>query len=136
MLRERQAITSFLESDNEVLILLRSEHVSTYQGRWAGVSGSIDDGRTADEQAAVEIEEETGLAREDVKLIRKGQALLFYDERFQVKKVVYPFLFHIRDRNKIRINWEHKDIRWIKPVEIDNYQTMPKLKEMLARVLS
>ena len=135
MLHEAQAITIFLESDNEILIFLRSEHVSTYQGKWAGVSGSIDDDRTADEQAAVELEEETGLSGRDVELIRRGEPLVIHDEVFQVKKVIHPYLFHVIDRNKIRIDWEHKGIRWIKPAEIDLYETMPKLKETLAKVL-
>ncbi len=72
MLQERQAVTSFLESEDEILILLRSEDVSTYKGRWAGISGSIDKGKTADEQATVEIEEEVGLLRGQIELIRKG----------------------------------------------------------------
>ncbi len=70
MLQKREVVTSFLESDGEILILLRSEHVSTYRGRWAGVSGSIDEGSTADEQALREIEEETGLSGEDIELLR------------------------------------------------------------------
>ena len=55
MLCERQAITVFLESKNEILLLLHSNYVSTNKRRWAGISGSVDDSRTADEQALVEI---------------------------------------------------------------------------------
>ena len=40
----------------------------------------------------------------------------------------------MKDRNKIKIDWEHKEIKWIKPDEIGNYQTVPMLKETLARV--
>jgi len=136
VLRERHAVTIFLESENEILILLRSEYVSTYKGRWAGISGSIDDGRTADEQALVEIEEETSVSRGQVKLIRKGKPLLIADEALHLTKVVHPYLFHINDRSQIKTDWEHKKIRWIKPRDIDNYETMPKLKETLAKVLS
>ena len=134
MLEERQVVTSFLESDNEILILLRSEHVSTYKGRWAGVSGSIDEGKTADEQALREIEEETGLSREDIELLRKGEPLLIDDEKLGFRKVVHPYLFHIKDRGKIKIDWEHKEARWIKPEDMDSYETVPRLKETLARV--
>jgi len=41
----------------------------------------------------------------------------------------------VKDRCKIRIDWEHTQFKWIKPHEIDNYTTMPKLKETLAQVL-
>ena len=133
---EIHAVTSFLESENEILILLRSERVSTYPGKWAGISGSLDSGKTSDEQAIVEIEEETGLSREYIKLIKKGKPLLIDDDILNIRKVIYPYLFHIEARNKIKINWEHKKLKWIKPEDIDKYETMPKLKETLAQVLS
>ena len=136
MLRERQTVTSFLESEDEILILLRSEYVSTYKGKWAGISGSIDNDKTADEQALVEIEEEVGLLRGQVELIRKGEPQVIIDLKHHIRKIVHPYLFHIKDRSKITIDWEHKKIKWIKPEEIDSYETMPKLKEMLVKVLS
>ncbi len=131
-LQEKQVVTCFLESAGKILILRRSEQVSSYQGRWAGVSGYIE--TTADDQALLEIEEETGLHGEDLKLVKKGKPLLAKDEKLGVKWVVHPYLFHIKDRGKIKIDWEHKETRWIDPKEIDNYQTVPKLKETLDRV--
>jgi len=132
MLQEKQVVTCFLESNGEILILRRSEEVGSYQGRWAGVSGYIE--TTADEQALTEITEETGLSQEDLALIKSGDPLTIEDEKLGVKWVVHPYLFHIKDRSKIKIDWEHKEIRWIKPEEVGNYQTVPKLQETLARV--
>ncbi len=135
MLEKVYGVTSFLQSDGEILILLRSEHVSTYRGKWGGVSGAIDDGKTADEQALLEIVEETGLSKQDIELIKKGEPFVFDDEVVQRRKVVYPYLFQVRDRRRIRIDWEHKELRWIRPEDLGNYDTMPKLKETLAQVL-
>ena len=131
-LQEKQVVTCFLESDGEILLLRRSEQVGSYQGRWAGVSGYIE--KTPDEQARVEIEEEASLYQEDLKLIKKGEPLVVEDEKLGVRWVVHPYLFHIKDRGKIKIDWEHKETRWIDPKDIDNYQTVPMLKETLARV--
>lgn len=131
-LKEKPVVTCFLESNGEVLILRRSQQVGSYQGRWAGVSGYIQ--TTADEQALAEIEEETSLSGEDLKLIKKGKPLPIEDEKLGIKWVVHPYLFHIKDRGKIKIDWEHKETKWIDPKDIDNYQTVPKLKETLARV--
>ena len=125
-------VTCFLESDGEILILRRSEQVGSYQGRWAGVSGYVE--RTADEQALIEIEEETSLLGEDLKLVKRGKPLPIKDEKLGIKWVVHPYLFHIKDRGKIKIDWEHKETRWIDPKDIDTYQTVPMLKETLARV--
>jgi ADP-ribose pyrophosphatase YjhB (NUDIX family) len=132
MLPEKRVVTCFLESDGEILILRRSRQVGSYQGKWAGVSGFIE--TTADEQALVEIEEETGLSQEDLKLIKRGEPLSIEDKKLGIKWVVHPYLFRIEDRGKIKIDWEHKETKWIKPEEIGNYQTVPKLKETLARV--
>jgi 8-oxo-dGTP diphosphatase len=132
-LQEKQVVTCFLESENEILILRRSEQVGSYQGKWAGVSGYVE--TSADEQALTEIEEETSLSREDVKLIRKGRPLSIGDKRLGVRWVVHSYLFHIKDRDKIKIDWEHKEARWIKPQDITRFETVPKLKETLARVL-
>ncbi len=132
MLQKKQVVTCFLESEGEILILRRSGQVGSYQGRWAGVSGYIE--TAADEQALIEIEEETSLAGEDLKLIKRGKPLPVKDERLGVKWVVHPYLFHIKDRGKIKIDWEHKEIRWIAPNDIDNFETVPMLKEALERV--
>lgn len=131
-LKEKQVVTCFLEAKGRILLLRRSEQVGSYQGRWAGVSGYIE--TTADEQALTEIEEETSLCGEDLKLIKIGEPLPVEDERLGVRWIVHPYLFHIKDRSKINIDWEHKEARWIKPEDLDNYQTVPKLKETLAKV--
>jgi len=133
MLQEKKVVTCFLESGGEILILRRSGEVGSYRGRWAGVSGYIE--TTADEQALTEIEEETGLARGDVELLKKGKPLAVEDEGLGIRWVVHPYLFRIKDRGKIRIDWEHKEARWIKPEDVERYQTVPKLKEALSRVL-
>jgi 8-oxo-dGTP diphosphatase len=133
MLQEKKVVTCFLESEGEILILRRSGEVGSYRGSWAGVSGYIES--TADEQALTEIEEETGLERGEVELLKKGKPLAVEDEGLGTRWLVHPYLFHIKDRDRIRIDWEHKESRWIKPEDIARYQTVPKLKEALSRVL-
>ena len=131
-LQEKRVVTCFLESEGEILLLRRSEQVGSYQGKWAGVSGYIE--KTPDEQALVEIEEETSLVGEDVDLIKKGEPLPVEDEKMGVRWVVHPYLFHIKDRRKVRIDWEHKDTKWIAPEDLGKFETVPMLKETLARV--
>ena len=131
-LQEKQVVTCFLESEGEILLLRRSQQVGTYQGRWAGVSGYLE--TTPDKQALTEIAEETGLGEEDIKPVRKGDPLTVEDEELGTRWIVHPFLFHIRDRSKIRIDWEHKELKWITPGDISSYNTVPMLKEALDRV--
>ena len=88
-----------------------------------------------DVQALVEIDEETSLhGKGDLEFIAKSEPLMVEDEAFGVRWVVHPYLFHVHDRSKIKIDWEHQETRWVAPKDIDNYQTVPMLKETLASV--
>ncbi len=129
-LPEKHVVTCFLECDGRILILRRSQAVGSFRGRWAGISGYIE--TTADEQTLVEIEEEAGLCPQDVELVAKGDLLMAEDEG--VRWVVHSYLFHIKEPDKVRIDWEHSEKRWIRPEDIDSYQTVPMLKEALAQV--
>jgi hypothetical protein len=54
-------VTSFLQNPKgEILLLRRSDKVGTFRGRWAGVSGFLEE-PTPEGQARKEILEETGL---------------------------------------------------------------------------
>lgn len=131
-LPERHVVTCFLESDGEILLLRRSRQVGSYQERWAGVSGYVE--TTPDEQAVKEISEETGLQPEDIHLVRKGEILAVEDEELSVRWLVHPYLFHINERSRIHTDWEHLEARWIMPEDIDDFTTVPCLKETLDSV--
>ncbi len=126
----KHVVTCFLLYEGKILLLQRSEQVGSFRGRWAGVSGFIE--TTPDAQALTEVREETGLGGADIQLLRKGETLAAADEG--VCWVVHPYLFRIRDKSKIRIDWEHRALRWIDPAELEHYPTVPMLKETLARV--
>lgn len=132
-LEEKHVVTCFLEHDNKILILRRSNKVGTYRRSWAGVSGYIETSDT--DQAYTEISQETQLFKNDVKLIKKGKPVEVIDRNLNRKWIVHPFLFHVRAPDKIKIDWEHTEARWVKPNELSKYETVPGLAEALARVL-
>lgn len=133
-MEERYVVTCFLEYDNKILLLRRSERVGVYRGRWAGVSGYIEEGNTPYEQALEEIREETGLGGEDIQLVREGELLEVIDEEIGRKWIVHPFRFRVIRPEKIKIDWEHTEMKWIDPEEIAEYETVPKLAETWERV--
>jgi len=133
-MEEKRVVTCFLEHNKKIPLLRRSERVGTYRGRWAGISGYIEEGNTPYQQALEEIKEETGLDREDVKLIKEGQPLEVVDEQMGRKWIVYPFHFQVTEPGKIKIDWEHTELRWIDPKDIGKYPTVPKLLETWERV--
>ena len=105
------------------------------QSLWAGISGYIEDkNKDPVSQALKEIEEETGLSNEMVKLLCVGKPLeAVGSDKPDVIWIVHPFLFH-SSTNLIRIDWEHDEVRWINPTDIQSYETVPKLKEALENV--
>jgi ADP-ribose pyrophosphatase YjhB (NUDIX family) len=136
-MREAKVVTCFLlrrsGDGDEILLLRRSQQVGTYRGRWAGVSGYIEEADLL-AQAYTEMEEETGLAREDVQLLRTGEPLEVVDAEADRRWIVHPFLFEVKDPSRIRADWEHVETRWIRPEEIFGYETVPQLAETLMRV--
>ncbi len=130
---EKHVVTCFLEYGNKILILKRSGKVSTYQGHWAGVSGYMETGDL--EQALIEINEETGLDKDDVELLVTGEPLEIIDDSLNRTWIIHVFLFHVKTPEKIVINWENAEAKWIKPEELVTYQTVPGLNEALKRVI-
>jgi len=133
-MQESHVVTSFIEHDGKVLLLKRSNKVGSYRQRWAGVSGYVEDGVTPLEQALTEIREETGLEESDLRLIKEGLALEVVDQRLDKKWIVHPFRFCLENKEKIIIDWEHTEYRWVDPAEIGNLETVPDLKETWERV--
>jgi 8-oxo-dGTP pyrophosphatase MutT (NUDIX family) len=136
-MQQANVVTCFLlrrsGGEDEILLLRRSQQVGTYRGRWAGVSGYVE-GTDPLTQAYAEISEETGLAREDVQLLRTGEPLAVVDTEADRRWIVHPFLFEVSEPARIRTDWEHTEARWIQPKDIFQYETVPQLAEALMRV--
>ena len=130
----RHVVTCFLEREGKIMLLRRSERVGTYQGRWAGVSGYVEEDRKPLEQAWTEVKEETGLDVGDVEIVREGQPLEVVDAELGREWIVHPFRFKVLKPKKIKIDWEHTEAKWIGPEDIAQHKTVPKLLEAWQQV--
>ncbi len=139
-LRPTHVVTCFLERLDEreprILIVQRSQRVGSYHGRWAGISGFVEPDVTPDEQAFTEISEETGLLPEQVRMLRRGAVVEYADEEIGRHFYIHPFLFAVLTPHRIKIDWEATDMRWIRPSELVQYETVPKLAEAFASALA
>ncbi|HIE28899.1 TPA: NUDIX domain-containing protein [Candidatus Poribacteria bacterium] len=131
-MRARRVVTAFLEHQGKILILKRSDKVRTYKRHWAGVSGSIEADESPDERVETEIEEETSLNPKDIHFVRKGRPLRIEDGDYLW--TVYPFLYRVPQPDRVKIDWEHTEKRWIYPDEIAGYETVKNLEQTLKRV--
>lgn len=127
---ETHVVTSFIENEGEILILKRSEYVGTYQGKWAGVSGYVEEGEAPLEKAIKEIVEEVGLR--EPSLIREGEPVLSRDDRNVW--IIHPYLFQTETR-EVELDWEHTEHEWVDPKKVTEFDTVPRLEKTLQRVL-
>lgn len=116
-LRPTHVVTCFLERADEqpprILIVRRSQRVGSYHGRWAGISGFVEPDVTPDEQAYVEIGEETALLPEQIRILKRGKVVEHLDEELGRHFYIHPFLFRVLAPEHIKIDWEASEMRWI-----------------------
>jgi 8-oxo-dGTP diphosphatase len=102
----------------------------------AGVAGYIEENETPIQTALKEISEEVGLAKSDVKLIKEFEPVKITDfykgKRYDWE--IFFFVFEMTKKGKIKIDWEHFEYRWIEPFEIEKYDTVPYLKEIVKKL--
>ena len=127
-------VTCVIRHEGRILLLKRSDRVGTHRGKWACVSGYVEEGDIISRRAAREVEEETGLSSSDVKMEKEGSPVKFFDDAEGKTWTVHPFLFR-SNTDAIKIDWEHTEYRWIKPPDIGHYDTVPKLKEVVESLI-
>jgi len=125
------------DKKGKILILKRSNKVKTYKGLWSGVSGYVEEGEKPIDTAYKEIFEEVRLEKEDIKLIDSKDPIEFTDkyknEIYNWK--VFPFLFKTNKKDKIQIDWEHTEYRWILPKEVEKFDTVPHFLDVVSKLL-
>ncbi len=47
---------------------------------------------------------------------------------------MHPFLFELDRPERVRLDWEHTESRWVRPQQVAALEGVPGLAEALARV--
>jgi translation initiation factor 2B subunit (eIF-2B alpha/beta/delta family) len=131
-------VTCFLRDGTDVLLTRRSGEVGTYTGRWAGVSGYVEDlaaGQPVDTfvDARREVREETGLVVDENDLARAGEPLAVHDADADRDWTVHPFLFDVGSR-EVAPNEELAAVEWVQPPAMLDRETVPGLWAAYERV--
>ena len=126
-----------MNKEGNILILKRSDKVRTYKGCWSGVAGYVEQGEELIDTAFKEIFEETGLKKTDVELIKKADPIEFFDtyEDINYNWKIFPFLFKTRKKGKLNIDWEHTKYRWINPLKVGKFDTVPHFGKVVSSLL-
>ncbi|KAH6723629.1 hypothetical protein BKA61DRAFT_664352 [Leptodontidium sp. MPI-SDFR-AT-0119] len=142
-LRQRSVVSSFIctppQSSTGLTFALfkRSQDVSTYRGKWAVCSGSIDPTDASPQAAAKrEILEETKLSDSDISILRRGKPFSLTDEELQTEWTIHPFAWQLKDgAREISFDWEHTEFKFIKAEDLANYDHVPQLELGVSRVM-
>jgi len=134
-LKSTKIVTSFLVHNDKYLILKRSKKVKSMKGLWAGVSGIIEGNEEPIYRAKREILEEVDITENKIGLLKSAQQIRVNSPQYANHEwLIFPFLFSVQDPT-ITLNWENQEYRWISPLELTQYQTVPSLDKVLASLL-
>ena len=114
-------ITVFLKFKDEILIVKRSQKVGTYKGKWNAIAGYLDRPEPIEPKALGEVQEETGITKELIKRVIRGDPCTIFDNEIKKVWLVCPFIVELRAKPEIRLDFEGTEYRWIKPEELRDY---------------
>jgi 8-oxo-dGTP pyrophosphatase MutT (NUDIX family) len=115
----RAVVAVIIERQGRIALFRRSQSVGHDRGRWHCITGYLESGVSPEEQAIVELREETGLTESDLTGFRQGAPLLLTDHRG------HPWLVHtftaVTPRRRLTLNDEHDDFRWAAPSKVSRF---------------
>jgi 8-oxo-dGTP pyrophosphatase MutT (NUDIX family) len=134
-MRSTKIVTSFVVSQEKILILKRSNHVKSMKGLWGAVSGIIEGNEEPLHRAKIEIFEEIGVKPDSIELLKAGKDMTVSSPQYPDHQWhIFPFLFKM-ESTEVLLNWENSSYKWISPEEINQYDTVPNLDEVLLNLL-
>ena len=115
----REVVAVILEYRGRIALLKRSQSVGHDRDRWHCITGYLEPGTTAAQQARVELYEETGLGPNDISLLESRDRLSISDATGS------PWLVHtfkaVTSRRRLSLNEEHVTYRWTHPAKVSRF---------------
>jgi hypothetical protein len=99
------------------------------QNKWGGISGYMEPGEDLLSRSLLEIYEETKIDKHDLilyKILDQISLQIKADSIF----LIQPF-YYLSHTQKVILNWEHIEYRWISLSDIDKYDVVPRFNEIL-----
>ena len=115
----REVIATVVQWHGRIALFKRSESVGHERGLWHCITGYLEPNVSPEQQALAELEEEAGLAPQDLAGFQRGEQLLIPDHEGN------PWLVHTFTatslRRRLTINDEHDAYRWTVPSKISRF---------------
>ena len=129
---KHKTVTCVIRCRGRILLLKRAPTVLVNPNLWSAVTGRVEHGQSFEITAFQEIQEETGMGKKNLTLVRCGKGFKLRIGR-GIVTLVQPFLFDSRTR-RVRLNWEHTDSKWVRQVDLYRFRLIPKFNLTLRSV--
>ncbi len=126
-------INCVLKYEDKILVVERSKELNFYPGYWNGISGFLDDQRSLNEKVCDELKEELGIPKAKIKKIRQGEIFDQDEPKYKKTWVVHPILVEVKT-DKIKLDWEARNYKWIAFDEASKLKLLPGFGEVLKRL--
>ena len=127
MIRKVVSAVTFSPIKDRFLLVKRSSLRKRFPNEWEFPSGFLED-ETEQQGALRELKEETGLIGE---IIKTGDSFRVGSDSYDFR--VYPVLVKV-DSVNVQLTQEPEDFEWIEKDQIEDYNTVPQIKENLKSV--
>ncbi len=126
-------INCVLRYKDKILTVQRSKNLNFYPGYWTGISGFLDDNKGLNEKVIEELKEELGLAKNKIKKIKLGEIFDQEEKKYKKTWIVHPILVEVTT-DKIKIDWEARNYKWVSLSEIKKLKLMPGFDDVLKKL--
>lgn len=130
-IRYAPVVNSVVQYKDKVLIVKRNRNLKTYPGLWNGVGGYLDDDKSVEEKVKEELKEELGIDGSDIISIERGQVFDYDEPKYNKTWIIFPVLARVKS-DRIKLDWEAEDYKWIKPNDIKDYKIVSSFDKVLA----
>lgn len=128
-------INIFVEADDKVLLLKRSNQVLAYKEKWNSLGGFLDEEKPLRAKILEELKEELNIAESQISRLYAAEPFEKYDSGLKRTWIIHPVLVKLKQKPDVQLNWEHTDRRWIDPKELPNFDHVPGLEKVLKRLI-
>ena len=120
--------------EGKILLVQRNKNMRLYPGYWNGISGFLDDHKSLEQKVCEELREELGISKKHILSIQLARILNQDAPKYKKTWIVHPVLVKV-DTDKIKLDWEAQNYRWVKPSEAKKMNLMPGFDETLKEAL-
>ncbi|MBI3459077.1 NUDIX domain-containing protein [Candidatus Azambacteria bacterium] len=129
-IRYAPVINCIVRYGSKILIVQRSASMRLYPNLWNGISGFLDDKRDIEEKVKEELLEELSIENNNIISIIRGPIHDLEAPEYGKTWIVHSILVEVKT-DKIKLDWEAQDYRWIEIEEAKNFNLFPGFDKVL-----